>query len=503
MTARTAARVIFLALLGGASSADAAVSFSGPAYYSTEGSFLNRIASGDFNGDGISDIVALHRDESFAPYDNDHGFSYFQGVGDGTFLPPITTDISSLTTDLSRSIIGVDLNGDGNLDVVVGHFLNAAGTESSQTITVHLGDGTGHFNVGFAIASGPIPMVLAAGDFDEDGNQDLAVQTSSGQDGLLIHLGNGDGTFKPPVPITGSSSGYESSIAVGDVNADGHLDLVVANRTSVIVYLSAGLRGGLPIVVADSGAFSPQIALGDLDGDGNLDFVLSSWFGSLGTLYGSISVFAGNGQGSFIFKNSIPSSPGTALGVGVVLADFNTDGRPDIATGGDGILVLFVDANWNFSFGGRFAGSPQSIVDDFDRDGRPDLAGVGGSIAVLMNRSSYGCVDTLKLSYATGGTLNIGFTLNSLVPVVWSTWIAVQQSVIPLWSVTIPAVPNKLSFNLPIAAFPAIGNVGVLTTMSNASGLACGDWKIVDTGGAGPTPSTLTNLLASPRVPRY
>ena len=99
-----------------------------------------------------------------------------------------------------------------------------------------------------------------------------------------------------------------------------------------------------------------------------------------------------------------------------------------------------------------------------------------------------GCDDTLTVSYAAG-TLNLGFTLSTATPATWSTWLALQNSVVyNLWSVPIPSVTPAVSFNLPIAGFPHIGPVLVLTTLSQPRGATCVDWKIVDTA------STTTTL---------
>jgi uncharacterized repeat protein (TIGR03803 family) len=103
----------------------------------------------------------------------------------------------------------------------------------------------------------------------------------------------------------------------------------------------------------------------------------------------------------------------------------------------------------------------------------------GGVVFRLVDVS---CEDTLTVGYA-GGTLNITFHIRSVVPSTWSAWLVARNQVFPIWSVPVPAVTPAVSFAVPVANFPHLGSIGVLTTLANPSvGAVCGDWKTIDTG---------------------
>ena len=130
----------------------------------------------------------------------------------------------------------------------------------------------------------------------------------------------------------------------------------------------------------------------------------------------------------------------------------------------------------------------------------PELAVGGSGAAVDVNNhgqvvgSSAGhatmwvpplSVCTLTLGY-TAGTLKLGFTLQSVAPTTWSSWVVGSFGVVNLWSIPIPVVSPAVSLSVPIPNVPPIGPIGVLTVLSTpAQGVMCFDWKIVDTGGAG------------------
>jgi hypothetical protein len=282
-----------------------------------------------------------------------------------------------------------------------------------------------------------------------------------------------------------------------DVNDDGHPDVIILGEDAgegegdgaFIVLFDAGLSNVTPVVTPFSiPPGSLYIAVGDLNRDGRADLVLNSWHGGLSGILGYSLTFIGEAGGGFMLRGDSGAGLGRTL-----LADFNTDGYLDVVGGGivgafhKIVSVTLGNGNGEFVVSYPFDAPWPLLVDDFNSDGRPDFISAGfsgpdGNFTVLINTSPYGCLDRVTLTYAAG-TLDIGFTIKSLTPTTWSTWIAFQNSFIPLWSLPIPAVPAEVSFTLPIPGFPQIGNVAVLTTMSSpAYGLMCGDLKVVDTG---------------------
>ena len=175
----------------------------------------NTVLTADFNGDGIPDLVILGNDN----------ISVLLGNGDGTF-----TAAPSPSTDLPGAIAVGDFNGDGIPDLAVAPVLDEGNSE------VLLGKGDGTFTIAggsFGIGNDTITSnAIAVGDFNGDGKLDLVETCASGNDLpcnlLLIQSGNGDGTFtqssETPLSFAGSQS-----MAVGDFNGDGQPDVAVTN----------------------------------------------------------------------------------------------------------------------------------------------------------------------------------------------------------------------------------------------------------------------------------
>ena len=132
----------------------------------------------------------------------------------------------------NQPVVTADFNNDTVLDLAVGNYHNG-----SSTVSVLLGNADGTFQPALNSATGVVPLSLAVGDFNADGKLDLA--TANAYD-VSVLLGNGDGTFQAPASISFGDSDYPQSVAVGDFNGDGKLDLGVTSNTPYYYYLDYG-----------------------------------------------------------------------------------------------------------------------------------------------------------------------------------------------------------------------------------------------------------------------
>jgi hypothetical protein len=264
-----------------------------------------------------------------------------------------------------------DFNGDKNLDLAVSN-----GTDN--TVSVLLGNGDGTFLGHVDYPADTSLWAVAVGDFNGDGKQDLVV--ASTYDGLL--LGNGDGTFQAMMPLS-TRVLDNSAVAVGDLNGDGKPDLVFAGVGDQVLL---GNGDGTFLAGGDVGYWEDYypccVALGDFNGDSKLDAVISS--ANHGS--GWATPFPGTGDGDFQFPTEYYQIGEIEAGSGLVLSDFNGDGKLDIATGSgfySGVAVLLGNGDGTFQSPTEFAtGSGvamEIVVADFNGDGKPDLAVVNGN----------------------------------------------------------------------------------------------------------------------------
>lgn len=300
------------------------------------------------------------------------------GGGDGTF--PNVPSIYAAGSSPSSVAAGYFGPG-GYADLAV-----ANNYTSSGTVSILANDGSGGFAAGSGspYAAGPFPASVAVGDLDGDGNVDLALADSGPPSEISVLMGKGDGTFQPAVQYSGGD--HPHGVAVGDLNGDGKPDLVTANDVNgglVTVFLNDG-RGGFPSNLASTypaGSFPFAVAVGDFDANGTLDLAVADRAST-----GAVTVLLNNGDGTFSASGTSSYDVGLyprSLAVG----DFNNDGSPDLAAANGGtnsyhssdVSVLLNDGSGGFSAasGSPYAAglSPYSVVPgDFNDDGNLDLA---------------------------------------------------------------------------------------------------------------------------------
>jgi FG-GAP-like repeat/Bacterial Ig-like domain (group 3) len=338
------------------------------------------LAEGGFNGDQNADLAVI--DSSAGTVTILIG----NGTGRMTVAPgsPIALGASPVR------ITSADFNGDLKDDLAI--------ATTSGKIIILLSDGAGQFH---AAASSPISATgnasIVSGDFNNDGNADLAIAGNSNSGSVSILIGDGTGNF-----TLASGSPFEvnspSAIAIGDFNQDGQLDLAITNASSNQISVMLGDGTGRFSSAANSpfatGANPVAAVVGDFNGDGKLDLATANQ-GSGSTSSANLTILLGDGRGNFSAASASPfvlSGIPMALSAGAIagpqsgLAVANQDGT---------ITVLQPDAAGNFS---EAAGSPLSVssslaslvLKDFDNDGKLDFAAlntISNSLIVKLNRT--------------------------------------------------------------------------------------------------------------------
>lgn len=290
-----------------------------------------------------------------------------------------------------------DFNGDGSNDLAVVNY------ELDGTVSVLRGNGDGTFQPVESYPVGSNPQGVTVGDFNDDTILDLV--TADDQSGTVTALlGNGDGTFQPG---RASHAGFRPvAVATGDFNSDDIEDLTVANfgtspqysdsRVSVLLGNGDGTFQAPSALVAGRGPNSVVVA--DFNQDGKQD-VAAANVASL-----NVSVFLGNGDGSFRSASNFAAGPGPNS---LVLGEFNGDGNVDLAVRNGINTVNVILGNGDGSFQtprsitvGQFP--RKLVVADFTYDGWQDLAVVSTPGVTLLRGNGDGTFRNVDPVYAAG-----------------------------------------------------------------------------------------------------
>ncbi len=379
----------------------------------------------DFNGDGSDDLAFVNSGTGKV--------SVLPGNGDGDFLTAIDTTIGGTLTQLAAS----DLTGDGRVDVAV---ISA----SEDRVLVLPGSGNGLFGTPRRHYAGTVPMDLVVADFNGDGMMDLAVSSNAdtqrgGPGRINVLLGVNPAptavvldatptstTLSQPVTLTATVSPSvatglitfnDGATPLGSVTVTGgqatfqtrllgsgtHLIAAVFSGDGTIYGPSASAPAVVTVAAADVPAFAPEVALSpsaasqvaqaDFNNDGITDLVLCGF---------QATVLLGQGNGQFTTQTPLNVCGG---GSNMLAADFNRDGRIDLATG---TTVSFGNGDGTFQTPQQVTGVRGMVLTaDFNGDGAPDL--FDSYACVFLNRGDGTFASAVQLS--VDGTARTSFAL--------------------------------------------------------------------------------------------
>lgn len=356
-------------------------------FYGPSSSYLvNAIAVADIDGNGLPDILGVVSNDVDGRSVQGYVSTRLQSTA-GSFVMPTRFGVGRAPANL----VVADVNGDGHPDLVTANADDA-------TVSVRLADPArpGYFLPAIILSTpGRTPLDVAVGDLNGDGRMDVVV-AASGANSVLVFTQTATGTFNPPVAY--AVGGDPQAVTVADLDGNGFADIAVAttsNAVSVLLQTSANVFA----VAVDfpTGVQPVAVKAVDLNGDGKLDLLTANYGAALSPGNQGLSVLLQGAPGTF----AAPVNYATGYRAsGLAVGDLNGDGKPDVAVacaglpGDPGEVSVFLQdpatagtllppASYRGTFG------PMGVaIGDMDGDGRPDLVLADGDIVVRLNQAS-------------------------------------------------------------------------------------------------------------------
>jgi len=325
----------------------------GPLAIQTEGRPATSVA-GDWNRDGKLDL---------ATGNTDGGVSVLFGRGDGSFASSVTypSGLDALAEpDRQGSIAVSDLDGNGSLDLVL---------DQRQGVSVLLGAADGSFAPAITYPLENALAGLALGDFDGDGDTDIALGSRS--DAVVVLPNSGDGTFG--LGLATPFGDRVKYISAGDLNHDGRLDVVALGETETTVLLGNGHGRFVKTQQFETDFYDGSVKLADFDADGHLDFARTLGCGPPDGDTSRVELWLGQGDGTF--RNGAWSHLSGICVYRLTVADVNGDGAVDVLP--SPLTVLLGQQADSFApliTSSKAGGGELLGVGDWNGDGKPDLA---------------------------------------------------------------------------------------------------------------------------------
>lgn len=344
----------------------APANFSAPVAYPTSGA-LYGLASGDFNADGMIDLVAGNYDQG--------RLDVFLGRGGGAFQAAVGYAVGGAP----NSVTVADIDSDGKLDLATGNY-------TGRQIAILFGNGDGTFSNLMSWNLSRLPVEIGVTDIDRDNKPDLVSANYSHSAGTISVLrGLGNRSFAPIAEYL--SGNGTTGVAIADFNNDSWPDVVSSDyQDGTISILFNNGSGGLGGRVAYASGSLPTWPLSaDVNADGKVDVILGNQASQ------DLAIFLGNGNGTLQTPIKIPTAGGISFSR---LGDFNNDNITDLVASIpslNSIAIFTGQANGSWSTPTYFpvGANPIGLVaTDLDGNGTPDLATanyVDRSVSILRN----------------------------------------------------------------------------------------------------------------------
>jgi hypothetical protein len=364
----------------------------------------NGIAVGDLNGDGNLDIALATTFIAGPPPHQGYVYIYPQDdLNPGIFFSPSRYTVGSDPWEIEIA----DVDNDGMNDIVVANT-------NSDNISVLFQDISqpGIFTKATNYACGKSPYSAVIGDLNGDGMPDIVTTSSTDKDrSVSIFFQDPDTPRSFPQTINLSTGHSASSVAIGDLNQDGLVDIAVDGSNSVFVFFQNSLLPGefLPAVSFATGESSVMVAIHDLNGDGFNDLAVANAGSSYDGTNASVSVLLQDidQPGSFLPSVNYSTANGARK---VIIEDLNDDNNPDLAVatvvyqhqgpGAVSVLLQNTDSPGTFfAASNYYAGFTPDFIDggDLNGDGKTDIAIGEGPCILFQDPSKPGTFLTLSI----------------------------------------------------------------------------------------------------------
>jgi hypothetical protein len=398
------------------------------------------------------------------------------GNGNGTFQPAVGYDVGNYSQFVGTG----DFDLDGKIDLAV--VIRVAGSVSVMT-----GNGDGTFNTPSDYLVGTDPVSLAVGDFNKDGPPDLAVANAALFDdvasSISILKGRSTGSFQNAVDYAAGTS--PRAIAVGDFNGDGNPDMAVANygsfpngvppftNSSVSIMLGNGNATFQTPVNLQAGEGPLSLVATDLNGDGKLDLAVMNYRSS------SVSIFYGNGNGTFApaLHYNTGANPHT-----IAVGEFNGDGMPDLVVAIDAGAQVLLSSCVSADLAIGMTGTPASVIASDTVTYTLNVTNNGpnpATAATLTNRVPLGmsyssvntslgsCIYTNGAVSCTFGNMSSGVTATVTITMT-ATAPGNATNTATVASLTIDQIPSNNTARVITAVLPVVSIVATDPTATEA-----------------------------------